>query len=105
MEAGLCARDIFDPEIHKLKKNKARDPLGLANEVFMKNAAGRDLKKALLLVGFALLFMGLEALKKSVPSFDEGGFYELIEPLTGSGIFSVIIFVFIGTLPGGSSVI
>ncbi|MFL2589349.1 MAG: Na/Pi cotransporter family protein [Parvicellaceae bacterium] len=49
------------------------------------------------IIGFALLFMGLEALKKSVPSFDEGGFYELIEPLTGSGIFSVIIFVFIGT--------
>ena len=48
------------------------------------------------IIGFALLFMGLEALKKSVPSFDEGGFYELIEPLTGSGIFSVIIFVFIG---------
>ncbi len=49
------------------------------------------------IIGFALLFMGLEALKKSVPSFDEGEFYELIEPLTGSGIFSVIIFVFIGT--------
>ena len=32
----------------KLKKNKARDPNGLANEVFMKNSAGKDLKRALL---------------------------------------------------------
>lgn len=50
------------------------------------------------IIGFALLFMGLEALKSSVPSFDQGGFYNLIEPLTNHGIFSVIIFVFIGTL-------
>ena len=49
------------------------------------------------IIGFALLFMGLEALKASVPSFDQGGFYNLIEPLTNHGIFSVIIFVFVGT--------
>ena len=49
------------------------------------------------IIGFALLFMGLEALKTSVPSFDQGGFYNLIEPLTNQGIFSVIIFVFVGT--------
>ncbi len=49
------------------------------------------------IIGFALLFMGLEALKASVPSFDQGGFYSLIEPLTSHGIFSVIIFVFVGT--------
>ena len=47
------------------------------------------------IIGFA--FMGLEALKASVPSFDQGGFYNLIEPLTNHGIFSVIIFVFVGT--------
>ena len=49
------------------------------------------------IIGFALLFMGLEALKSSVPSFDQGGFYNIIEPLTNHGIFSVIIFVFLGT--------
>ena len=49
------------------------------------------------IIGFALLFMGLEALKTSVPSFDQGGFYNLIEPLTNQGILSVIIFVFVGT--------
>lgn len=49
------------------------------------------------IIGFALLFMGLEALKSSVPSFDQGGFYNIIEPLTNHGIFSVIIFVFVGT--------
>ena len=41
--------------------------------------------------------MGLEALKASVPSFDQGGFYNFIEPLTNHGIFSVIIFVLVGT--------
>lgn len=50
------------------------------------------------IIGFALLFMGLEALKSSVPSFDQGGFYNIIEPLTNHGIFSVIIFVFVGTI-------
>lgn len=50
------------------------------------------------IIGFALLFMGLEALKSSVPSFDQGGFYNIIEPLTNHGMFSVIIFVFVGTI-------
>ena len=36
--------------LSKLKKNKARDPSGLANEIFMKNSAGNDLKKALLMM-------------------------------------------------------
>ena len=49
------------------------------------------------LIGFALLFMGLDALKNAVPDID-GGIYHLIEPLTGYGIFSVILFVLIGTL-------
>ena len=31
-----------------LKKNKSRDPLGLANEIFMDGVAGADLKKAVL---------------------------------------------------------
>ena len=49
------------------------------------------------LIGFALLFMGLDALNGSVPDID-GGIYHIIEPLTGYGIFSVMIFVLIGTL-------
>ena len=49
------------------------------------------------LIGFALLFMGLDALKNAVPDID-GGIYQIIEPLTGYGIFSVVIFVLIGTL-------
>ena len=34
------------------------------------------------LIGFALLFMGLDALKNAVPDLD-GGIYQIIEPLTG----------------------
>ena len=49
------------------------------------------------LIGFALLFMGLDALKGSVPDID-GGIYHVIEPLIGYGIFSVMIFVLIGTI-------
>ena len=32
----------------KLKKNKARDPHGIANEVLMKDVAGKDLKIGIL---------------------------------------------------------
>ena len=40
----------LDTALAKLKKNKARDPSGLANEIFMQNAAGKDLKNSLLLM-------------------------------------------------------
>lgn len=49
------------------------------------------------LIGFGLLFMGLDALKNSVPGLDASIFI-FLEPLTGMGIFSTLIFVFIGTL-------
>ena len=34
--------------LRQLKKNKSRDPLGHANEVFKPDVAGEDLKKAIL---------------------------------------------------------
>lgn len=52
-----------------------------------------------MLAGFALLFIGLEFLKNGVP--DVKGSVEALEflnSLTGHGIFSVLIFVVIGTL-------
>ena len=49
------------------------------------------------LIGFGLLFMGLDALKNSVPGLD-AGIFVFLEPLTGMGIFSTLIFVLIGTL-------
>jgi hypothetical protein len=40
-------RDM-DKVLNQLKTNKSRDPYGLANEIFKKDVAGSDLKKALL---------------------------------------------------------
>merc|ERR1719319_352196 len=34
--------------LEQLKKNKSRDPHGLANEIFKNEVAGSDLKKAIL---------------------------------------------------------
>jgi phosphate:Na+ symporter len=52
------------------------------------------------LIGFAILFMGLDALKE-VMSFikdDPSFLYNVVEPLTSYGFMSVILFVFIGTV-------
>jgi phosphate:Na+ symporter len=52
------------------------------------------------LIGFAILFMGLDALK-DVMSFikdDPSFLYNVVEPLSQYGFFSVIIFVLIGTI-------
>jgi phosphate:Na+ symporter len=52
------------------------------------------------LIGFAILFMGLDALK-GVMSFikdDPDFLFNVVEPLTSYGFMSVILFVFIGTL-------
>ena len=40
----------LEQSIKKLKKNKARDPLGMTNEIFMDGYIGQDLKNALLLL-------------------------------------------------------
>jgi phosphate:Na+ symporter len=51
------------------------------------------------LIGFALLFMGIEALKNSVPSPEVmSGALNFLEGLNNMGILSTIIFVLIGTL-------
>ena len=52
-----------------------------------------------LIIGFSLLFLGLEYLKSSVP--DLGNNPQIVEFLAGyadAGFFSVLIFVFIGTV-------
>ena len=40
----------LDVVLEYLKKNKSRDPLGFANEIFMEDAAGDDLKLAILIL-------------------------------------------------------
>jgi phosphate:Na+ symporter len=51
------------------------------------------------LVGFALLFIGLESLKSSVPNIGENPeMLEFLKNFTGMGLGSTIIFLFIGTV-------
>ncbi len=52
-----------------------------------------------MIAGFAILFLGLELLKSGVPDV-KGNLDSLVflESLTGHGVFSVLIFVLIGTL-------
>ena len=51
------------------------------------------------LVGFALLFIGLESLKTSVPNIGENPeVLEFLKHFTGMGIVSNLVFLFIGTV-------
>ncbi len=51
------------------------------------------------LIGFAILFMGLDALKHSVPDVNQiQGIHEFIGSLNEYGFLSLIIFILIGTL-------
>lgn len=51
------------------------------------------------LVGFALLFIGLESLKSSVPNIGENPeVLEFLKNFTGMGLGSTLIFLFIGTV-------
>lgn len=53
------------------------------------------------LIGFALLFMGLEALKGGVPNFalpQYSGVLEFIASMSGYGYLSILLFVLIGTI-------
>ena len=40
--------DQLDTVLKYLKKNKSRDPLGYANEIFQEGVAGKDLKLAII---------------------------------------------------------
>lgn len=51
------------------------------------------------LIGFALLFMGLEALKESVPNLKENTeFLSFLSSYADMGILSILIFIGVGTL-------
>jgi phosphate:Na+ symporter len=50
------------------------------------------------MIGFALLFMGLDALKQNVPNLQENPeVLEFVTNLTGMGTFSLLIFIALGT--------
>ena len=49
------------------------------------------------LIGFALLFMGLDALKSTVPNELNEGTQQMLSSLTNMGYLSILLFVLIGT--------
>ncbi len=65
--------------------------------MFSSNDQAKSLSN--FLIGFAILFMGLDALKGSIPDLQQvEGLDDFIGSLNNYGFFSVIIFIFIGTL-------
>ncbi len=65
--------------------------------LFWKNARSRDLGETL--IGFGLLFMGLELLKQSVPDVQANSeALAFIQNFTGMGYLSILIFMVFGIL-------
>ena len=64
--------------------------------LFLKNEKFKNWGE--FLIGFALLFMGLEALKNAVPNELGPNIQQLLSSLTGMGYISILLFVLIGTL-------
>lgn len=74
-------------------------PIMLVAIIMMFSNRGNTKSWGEMLVGFALLFIGLELLKSGVPDLKGSvGSMEFLTSLSGHGVFSVIIFVLIGTL-------
>jgi phosphate:Na+ symporter len=74
-------------------------PIMLVAIILMFSNRGNMKSWGEMLVGFAILFIGLELLKSGVPDL-KGNVDSLnfLKSLSGHGVFSVIIFVLIGTL-------
>jgi phosphate:Na+ symporter len=65
--------------------------------MFAKKATIRSLSEVL--IGFALLFLGLDALKNSVPDLNQNPeFLEFLAGFTDYGILSTLLFVSVGTV-------
>lgn len=65
--------------------------------MFSKKATFRSLSEVL--IGFALLFLGLDALKNSVPDLNQNPeFLTFLAQFTNFGILSTLIFVAVGTI-------
>ncbi len=74
-------------------------PIMLVAIIMLFSNRGNTKSWGEMLVGFAILFIGLEFLKSGVPDI-KGSVQslEFLKSLSGHGVFSVIIFVLIGTL-------
>lgn len=65
--------------------------------MFSKRSSLRSVAEVF--IGFALLFLGLDALKNAVPDLNENPeFLEFLSGFTNYGIFSTLIFVAVGTI-------
>lgn len=64
--------------------------------LFMKNEKFKHWGE--FLIGFAILFMGLDALKNTVPNELGDNVQQFLHQLTGLGYLSILLFVLIGTL-------
>jgi len=65
--------------------------------MFSKRSSLRSLAEVF--IGFALLFLGLDALKNSVPDLNENPeFLEFLSSFTNYGILSTLLFVAVGTV-------
>jgi phosphate:Na+ symporter len=65
--------------------------------LFAKNSRMRNIGE--LIMGFAILFIGLELLKDSVPDINKNPqIVEFLSSYTNIGYFSILLFVFIGTI-------
>lgn len=76
-------------------------PLIALGTPFLFTKGGRKKATGEFIIGFSLLFLGLEFLKNSVPDFtlpEYSGVLESIAGLSGNGIFSTLLFVLIGTI-------
>lgn len=65
--------------------------------LFSKNARWRNVAEAM--VGFGILFIGLEFIKGSVPDINNNpAMFGFLDSFTGYGYLSLILFVFVGTI-------
>lgn len=49
------------------------------------------------IIGFALLFMGLTALKGAIPEVNEG-FLQTVQTISDMGVLSIVLFIFLGSI-------
>jgi len=74
-------------------------PLMILGFAFWMRDDKRTSKLGAFIIGFALLFIGLEFMKNAVPDLESNqALFEFIQGMSGYGFWSLLIFAFLGTL-------